>query len=65
MPEPARLLAALIRARRSGDRAAVAAALTRLRQLGVRIQYGDSIPPPRPTKCVTRDADGNPSRAGR
>lgn len=48
MTEPARLLAVLIRARRSDDRAAVAAALTRLRRLGVRVQIGDTLPPRRP-----------------
>jgi hypothetical protein len=50
VPEPATLLAALIRAHRSGDRAAVAAALTRLRRLGIHITFGDSIPPPRNPK---------------
>ena len=58
MPEPARLLAALVRARRSGDRAAVAAALTRLRRLGVRITLGDTIPPPCHPKHPARPAAG-------
>jgi hypothetical protein len=58
VPEPARLLAPLIRARRSGDRAAVAAALTRLRRLGIPIQYGDTLPPPRSAKCPARPVAG-------
>lgn len=49
MPDPTALLAALIHARRSGDRAAVAAALTRLRRLGIRITFGDTLPPHHPT----------------
>ncbi len=61
MHDPAALLAALIRARRSGDRAAVTAALTRLRRLDINIQYGDTLPPPR----RPRNAAADSSRSGR
>lgn len=58
MPKPASLLAALIHGRRSGDRAAVAATLTRLRQLGISLLFGDKVPPPRHQKYAARSVAG-------
>lgn len=47
MPDSVAVLAALIQARRDGDRAAEAEALTRLHDNGIRVFFGDALSPPR------------------
>ena len=49
---PIYLLAVLFAARRSKDRALEGVTRRRLDKLGIRICFGDELPPPRKPKCV-------------
>ena len=49
------ILAALIHARRAGDERVVSDALTRLSERGLRVFFGDSLPP-RPSRTSVADA---------